>query len=144
MICTHKFYTARNQRIAAFAEPVEGKLRIVMFICSARDNFIKALARSAYDIWNNSGQPSGAQGFSVRSFTLHPTVILVDLTGDSRTQFLELMEQNYYRKGISIHSYVQPILYKAGKTDVGKKLSVKHETVIYIGKARRERSKREL
>lgn len=134
MICTYKFYTEDNKRIAAFAHPQDGRLMIFLLKCSPKDNFSKRVAREFYESWcSNTVSEEDAERF-------HPEIIFIDLDGDSRTVFLNFMEATFYRKGVSMKRYSQPILYRSGKTD-NKKLYVRRDTVIYVGKARHEPTK---
>lgn len=109
MICTFKFYTERDQRIAAFAEVANDQLMIVLFICSSKDSFSKKMAKVAFEHWKRSlpHTPVYAVGH-----LFHPRQLVIYFKGDARAEFLNYMELNFYRKGIHVLHYEQPILYK--------------------------------
>lgn len=146
MICTYKFYTKDNQRIAAFCRELDsfGNREVLLLFCSQKDNFSKKVAKQFYQDWLFNRLlvgPGDGSFISTDGRIWHPETLTVRIESDLRAWFLDYMESNYYRKGTSRQRYTQPILYKAGKTDDGKKLYVKKETVIYVGKAYYEATK---
>lgn len=118
---TYAFYTERNQRIAAFCRPFgEGKLEILLLMCSAKDHFHKRVAKDFYSAWKADEVLSvGAGGFQVSYHIFHPKVFYIDPAGDPKKAFLDFMERGYYRKK-EIHfreysDFEQFCLYQKGR-----------------------------
>lgn len=122
---TYKFYTAKKQRIAAFASRAEqqGILIVTLLFCSAKDSFSKELANNIYEalITGKATHVTTAKGdyYQFGGFSWHPQVVTVPvLDGKPKKSFLEYMKKNYYRKADYQMVYKQTLLVGQGKTPI--------------------------
>lgn len=103
---TYKFYTGKNQRIAAFArEQTYGKLEIFLLFCSPKDHFSR---REANIVYSNilDGQlvvislENGQMSFrdDETGITYHPEIFSIDPGEKPKLAFIHFMQQHYFRK----------------------------------------------
>jgi len=87
---TYKFYTHKGERLAIFGKDNgDGRLKIVMFKCSKKDQFSKQMARKAFVLYNN-----GVDG------EFHPERIdvVIGAGNSARYEFIKFCFDNYYQK----------------------------------------------
>lgn len=104
---TYKFYTGKNQRIAAFArERSDKQLEIFLLFCSPKDHFSRREANITYFAILDgqlriTPSQSGQSNYSdeVTGITYHPEIVLIPLGEKPKLDFIHWMQEHYFRKG---------------------------------------------
>lgn len=97
---TYKFYTAKKQRIAAYAFMPVGEnphIHVLLVFCSPKDHFDKKTADWVYSAFLKGEAETVTD--EVTGIVYHPKLELIPvLDGKPKKTFLEYMKKNYYKK----------------------------------------------
>lgn len=111
-------YSKKNQRIAVFGRQLdENTLQIFELVCSKSDQFMKFVAKEAYDIWLNSNDMR-----VMHSHCYHPNVFTIPILEKDKPMFTfnEWCKNNYYKKAKRyLHkTFEVDCLEKAGEASI--------------------------
>lgn len=109
-------YTKKNQRIAVFGRQLnENTLEIFELTCSKSDQFMKFVAKEAYDIWLNSNDMR-----VMHSNCYHPNVFTILILEKDKPMFTfnQYCKNNYYHKYEQDRVYKEVVLKKDKQTIV--------------------------
>lgn len=113
-------YSKKNQRIAVFGRQLdENTLEIFELTCSKSDQFMKFVAKEAYDIWVNSNDMR-----VMHSNCYHPNVFTITILQENKPMFTfnEWCKNNYYHKYEGQRKYTETYLYKKGQKKIVLKI----------------------
>lgn len=114
MLSCYRFYTAKNQRISAFAREKEGKLEIFLERCSKKDSFHKLTGKTVGSYWFKNG----IDAFKTLYGKLYnPEVVEVKISEGNTPQyeFMKYLNNNFFKKKERVIKFNQEIL-QSGET----------------------------
>jgi len=113
-------YSKKNQRIAVFGRQLdENTLEIFELTCSKSDQFMKFVAKEAYDIWLNAFNVE-----VVKDSHYHPNIYNISILQENKPMFTfnEWCKNNYYHKYEGQRKYTETYLYKKGQKKIVLKI----------------------
>lgn len=119
-----KMYNRKMQRLAIFARRIDDNLEVFILRCSKKDNFNRALARQAYNLYiaMQSSPIVSKKSAIVSLIGFNPELIIVPLMQDGPQYSFNMYCKNtfFHRKPI-IKNYVEESLFDC----VGNRITTK-------------------
>lgn len=109
-----KMYNRKMQRLAIFARRIDDNLEVFILRCSKKDNFNRALARQAYNLYiaMQSSPIVSKKSAIVSLIGFNPELIIVPLMQDGpQYSFNMYCKNNFYKRMPVIRNFVEETLF---------------------------------